>query len=301
MSDLLHLKDQFGNDRYFGDTGPVRVAAVPNVDFRTLLDTISHLPLRQDDVIVVGYPKSGNNWIHHMVTMLKAGTTDLPLLYGEDSFQFLDALGNKQWLTPPHNPRVLLSHLPFRFLPRDVTEKKVKVVYLTRNPKDVFVSLYCHLKNVHLPLGYEGSWSQFFTVMLEEGFWYGDVLEHLKDWQSEMDAHPHHPFFHCSYEDTSRDTLTQVERLNEFLGTGRDRQLCQDIVRNCRLDNMTVTRRQKEETAREVFLWKDPLSSFYRKGVVGDWKNWFTVAQNEQFDDVYKTKMADYKYTFQYE
>ena len=36
-------------------------------------------------------------------------------------------------------------------------------------------------------------------------------------------------------------------------------------------------------------------------GIVGDWKNWFTVAQNEQFDDVYATKMAGYKHSFRYE
>ena len=47
--------------------------------------------------------------------------------------------------------RVLNTHLPFRMLPvADIRSKRVKVVHVYRNPRDVLVSMYYHLRQFHL-------------------------------------------------------------------------------------------------------------------------------------------------------
>ena len=50
-----------------------------------------------------------------------------------------------------------------------VWEKKVKVIYLQRNPKDTWVSLYNHAKGTRSPVGYDGTWDQFFDLLISFG------------------------------------------------------------------------------------------------------------------------------------
>ncbi|KAK7492343.1 hypothetical protein BaRGS_00016440 [Batillaria attramentaria] len=112
---------------------------------------------------------AGQNWTNQMVKMLLEGTTDLPVLSGESKFIWIDVAGWENQLPPPVKPRALWSHLRFRNLPRGVEKKKVKVVFITRNLKDVFVSQYNFLKNFYAPIGYQGTWPQFFEYVFENG------------------------------------------------------------------------------------------------------------------------------------
>jgi hypothetical protein len=40
---------------------------------------------------------------------------------------------------------------------------------------------------------------------------------------------------------------------------------------------------------------------FVVTGVIGDWKNWFTVAQNDQLNDMYQKEMADVDVNFTFD
>ena len=42
-------------------------------------------------------------------------------------------------------------------------------------------------------------------------------------------------------------------------------------------------------------------ASFFFTGEVGDWKNWFTVRQNEMFDEYWNERMKDSMFQFRYE
>lgn len=48
-------------------------------------------------------------------------------------------------MDPHPSPRILNSHYPPHLLPRQIKDRRNKIVYIYRNPKDVAVSTYYHL------------------------------------------------------------------------------------------------------------------------------------------------------------
>ena len=56
--------------------------------------------------------------------------------------------------------------------------------------------------------------------------------------------------------------------------------------------------RQPEVQARIKFMTKDGNLPFYRKGEVGDWKNHFTVAQNEIFVAIIEKEVNELMFKF---
>ncbi|XP_075452662.1 sulfotransferase 6B1-like isoform X2 [Ascaphus truei] len=115
---------------------------------------------REDDVMLVAYPKCGSNWtlqlLYDMVYSIhdKEPPGIIPMLeFGApDKFERL-----KQ----ESSPRVLTTHLFYDNLPKTVFDKKVKMLVVFRNPKDTAVSLF-HFYTNNPVLPTYSSWDTFF-------------------------------------------------------------------------------------------------------------------------------------------
>lgn len=59
--------------------------------------------------------------------------------------------------------------------------------------------------------------------------------------------------------------------------------------------------KQESEEIQILPAATDSLSHVTVSGTVGDWKNHFTVAQNERFDEDYKKKMANTSLAFRFQ
>ncbi|GFS06403.1 sulfotransferase 1C4 [Elysia marginata] len=95
---------------------------------------------------------------------------------------------------------------------------------------------------------------------------------------------PDHPIIEVHYEDLKKDPVPFLQELSRFAGVQASRKFCQDVASACGFDRL-----KQADVNRDLpeHLYKSITNGYqiYRKGVVGDWKNTFTVAQSEMFDE----------------
>lgn len=77
------------------------------------------------------------------------------------------AMNSPVYATSMPSPRFIKTHLPFNLLPKQLRdgEKKPKIVYVARNPKDTCISFYHHSVLVE---GFNGTFEEFYTLFLAE-------------------------------------------------------------------------------------------------------------------------------------
>ncbi|XP_022091468.1 sulfotransferase 1 family member D1-like isoform X2 [Acanthaster planci] len=166
------------------------------------MEELKTLEIRQDDVFIVTYTKAGTTWTQEIMScVLHDGNLDevnkrhtmkrVPFLemntggtVHSDCPRTHRMIG---WM-PRSSPRLIKSHLPGQLLPPQVWEKKVKIVYVIRNPKDVAVSYFHHTRLLcpHLDI----SWDYFFEKFHSGDIGYGKWWEHyLHLWERRNEDH----------------------------------------------------------------------------------------------------------------
>ena len=94
---------------------------------------------------LVPYPTAGTHWIWEMTQMLVAGKAEHDARSKEHAMIEFNETGH---LDSFPSPRVLNSHLFLRQLSNEIVEKRSRVIHVLRNPKDVVVSFYFHMRQL---------------------------------------------------------------------------------------------------------------------------------------------------------
>ncbi|XP_049637310.1 sulfotransferase 1C4 [Suncus etruscus] len=267
-----------------------------------LWDQIWNFQAKPDDLLVSTYPKAGTTWTQEIVDLIQnEGNVDhSQRAPTHERFPFIELIipplinGLEQANNMP-SPRTLKTHLPIQLLPPSFLEKNCKIIYVARNAKDNMVSYY-HFQRMNRTLPHPGTWEEYFETFMTGKVCWGSWYDHVKGWWKAKDQHN---ILYLFYEDMKKNPKHEIKKLANFIGKDLDDKTLDKIVYHTAFDVMKKNP-MANYTSMPTEIMNHSVSPFMRKGTTGDWKNHFTVAQNEIFDEDYKKKMADTNLTFQF-
>ncbi|XP_060930166.1 cytosolic sulfotransferase 1-like [Limanda limanda] len=266
-------------------------------------ENIQNFQARPDDVLIVTYPKAGSTWVSYILDLLYFGQSTpknprfhpiqarvptLEICFPEYSGGGSTThRGTEQLDKVVTSPRLIRSHLPVGSVPKSFFEQNCKIVYVARNGKDSVVS-YFHFDRMTRIQPEPGDWNSYLHRFMEGKMVHGSWYDHVTSWWEKKPTYSNlHLMF---YEDLVEDTGREIEKLCSFLGLSPSVEEMEVLKGTVQFDNM----KQDRVVDHSGFPWMDnKISPFIRKGKVGDWKNHFTVAQNEEFEEDYKKKMKN--------
>ncbi|KAM4694232.1 sulfotransferase 6B1-like [Discoglossus pictus] len=186
-----------------------------------------------------------------------------------------------QKLNQVSSPRVLTTHLNCDNTPRSFDKKAKKLVVL-RNPKDAAVSLF-HFYNNNPLLPNYSSWDSFFKDFINGKVVWGSYFDFSVAWNKHIDDED---VFIITFENMKKDLEAAVKKISEFIGVSLTQEQVQQIADKGTFKSM-------KENSKETHGQFGQM--MFRKGDVGDWKNYFSEAQSQEVDAQFEENLAGTK------
>lgn len=269
------FSEEYGLNVYFDNGFPLGVDQSPE-----LIASMRNFPFQADDVLIVGYPKSGTNWLQIMVTSLYAHWSNLEICNGiVPQFEMLDAgddfLAHDTCLRLK-TPRLIKSHQPVQYTP--LPKGRYKIIYIDRNPKDICVSFFHELKAQEWVTNFTMSWDEWVEHFVEGKTLFGPWVDYVLGWRR-LDVRD--DVLCLNYDEVRYNVAPTLRMIANFLG----KPVSDDKIAKVVEDTSFEAMRKKGPAESKINAFNKARSKpFLRKGTVGDWKNQFTVAQSEWFD-----------------
>ncbi|KAF3431626.1 hypothetical protein FNV43_RR26357 [Rhamnella rubrinervis] len=267
-----------------------------------VLSCQKHFQAKDTDILLVTNPKSGTTWLKAISFALvnRARYPDLgqhPLLTNNPHvlvpFLELDFYMNENVfpdLNSLASPRLFSTHLPYVSLPESVKNSNCKLVYLCRNPKDTFVSLWHFTNKLRSVSKATNPIEESFDKFCKGVSLYGPFWDHvLEYWKESLEKQERVLFL--KFEEMKEQPISLVKRLADFIGCPFSAEeeakgAVEAVLRLCsfeNLSNLEVNKIGKLPSGEET-------NAFFRRGEVGDWINHLTSEMAQQLDSVTQQK-----------
>ncbi|XP_051148328.1 cytosolic sulfotransferase 8-like [Andrographis paniculata] len=305
VSTLPHKKTHFGPSiyQYQGFWYPLSILS-------GVMNFQRNFHSQSSDIFTITFPKSGTTWLKSLLFTLSnrrqfpVNDANHPILTAnphqlvptlEIALYIKDQNPNLDHLLS--SPRLLGSHLPWTVLPEPIKNSSTnKIVYLCRNPKDVFVSLW-HYENQLVGPNKMGldSFKKSFESFCEGLNLSGPFWDHILDYWKESKKNPGKIFF-LKYEDMKEQPGLHLRRLAEFLdcpfsSDEEESGLVEDIVKLCSFENLSNLEVNKNGKVSQTGMHN---SAFFRKGKTGDWKSHLSEEMILKLDGICNDKLGGF-------
>ncbi|XP_045201956.2 sulfotransferase 2A8-like isoform X2 [Mercenaria mercenaria] len=264
----------------------------------TRLSYVKDFPYQDGDVLFGSYMKTGTHWTSNLLHCLMY---DGPL-EGLTSFApcLLDVFNYQEWPQKRVGNRIMASHLPPERLPTEHFQKGGKTIVVFRNPKDTAVSMFHQMRKFKQLGEMKLSWNSYINYWIEGKIAFvpsSSFFDYYNSWQKQIEEKPEQNVLVVQYEDLKRDSLNQLRRIQNYLGLNHSDDRLQAVLDKCSFSNLKAE--VESGKVKTPLIDEEGKSILYRKGIIGDWKNHFTVAQNEKIETVaeekFKNSMFNYK------
>lgn len=266
-------------------------------EFILVQKEVAEFTVREDDIWVAAFPKSGTTWTQEMVWNIvnnldfdtaRSVSIDIRVPFVEMSGIITKAIferlgspkSSMKFAASLPSPRILKTHLSVKMLPEEVLKKNAKLIYVSRNPRDVCVSFYHHWKLFH---GWQGSFDTFF-----DGF-VGDVCGHYAPFFNhvlgylELQGRPNILFI--TFEEMKKDLPSVIRKTADFLGKSLSDEQIDNLNDHLMFENMRKNKALNREEKISALIGKGETGEFFRKGETGDWRRYMSPSQVDRIRD----------------
>ena len=285
----------------------------PTFRVEELESLVSSFEARAGDIFICTYPKCGTTWMQQICHLLvhngEQGDTTMyatapwleclcaaPILHEREANNYtMEQLA----AMPRDRPRFFKSHANFQFLPRGskagaTGSEGVKVIVVSRNPKDTCVSMWHHARekpefnlaggaprpgsdDPPAPTPVCDDFEEFVQLFLAGKAECGSWFDHTLEWYAASLSDPNILFL--KYEDMIADPAEAISKVAAFIGCGNSSEVIAKAVEASSMKNMRQT--------------SGIYAGNIRKGGVGNWRKKIIENSliNAAFDGEYMKQM----------